>query len=169
MHGIGGAKYDQVTDLVACRWLGAAPPPYLTATATFRLPLGAPPPGEVERQVAEARRTLREMKYHPERFGEARDVGAMSAAAFEELVAEKRRRVAEEPPRGAGKPRREAIVELNAAMRGGLTSAEQHLEAQLLALQESARQAEWKNGREFSFCLFSEELPERLSVLAGEA
>ena len=40
LHGIGGAKYDEMTDRLIERLFGVAPPSYLTVTATHRLPLG---------------------------------------------------------------------------------------------------------------------------------
>ncbi len=40
LHGIGGAKYDEMTDRLIERLFGITPPSYLTVTATHRLPLG---------------------------------------------------------------------------------------------------------------------------------
>ena len=39
MHGIGGAKYDQVTDSLVERFFGVKPPGFMTLTATLRLPV----------------------------------------------------------------------------------------------------------------------------------
>ena len=39
LHGIGGAKYDQVTDAIIERFFGLKPPQYMTLTATLRLPI----------------------------------------------------------------------------------------------------------------------------------
>ena len=39
IHGIGGAKYDQVTDSICERFIGFQPPPHLTLTGTLRLPI----------------------------------------------------------------------------------------------------------------------------------
>ena len=40
LHGIGGAKYDEMTDRLIIRLFGVTPPNYLTVTATHRLLLG---------------------------------------------------------------------------------------------------------------------------------
>lgn len=40
LHGIGGAKYDEMTDRLIASLFGATPPSYLTVTVTHRLPLG---------------------------------------------------------------------------------------------------------------------------------
>ncbi len=41
IHGIGGAKYDQVTDAIVRQFLAVEPPEFLVATATLKLPLRA--------------------------------------------------------------------------------------------------------------------------------
>ncbi len=41
IHGIGGGRYDQVTDDVFRRYLGVEPPPFAVASMTMYLPLGA--------------------------------------------------------------------------------------------------------------------------------
>jgi hypothetical protein len=39
LHGIGGGKYDEVTDTIIEKWLGIEAPAYAVASATLRLPL----------------------------------------------------------------------------------------------------------------------------------
>jgi hypothetical protein len=39
LHGIGGGKYDQITDLIIERWCGIEPPKFAVATATLFLPI----------------------------------------------------------------------------------------------------------------------------------
>jgi hypothetical protein len=41
IHGVGGGRYDQVTDEVFRRYLGVEPPPFAVASMTMYLPLGA--------------------------------------------------------------------------------------------------------------------------------
>ena len=65
VHGIGGAKYDQVTDLLIARFFGLEPPGYLTVTATLRLPIAHEEPTLDDRRLIDSR--LRELAYHPER------------------------------------------------------------------------------------------------------
>jgi hypothetical protein len=85
IHGIGGAKYDEITDRLVAEHYGLAPPEFLTFTSTEHLPLG-----EWQGAAAEADRAarkLREFEFNPERF--------LSAAALAEpemitLIADKR-------------------------------------------------------------------------------
>jgi hypothetical protein len=39
VHGIGGAIYEEAGDVLTRRWFGQAPQPFITASATLRLPL----------------------------------------------------------------------------------------------------------------------------------
>lgn len=65
VHGIGGAKYDELTDRIISEFFGLTPPPFLTLSATLRLPLTStlpPPPA-----TAEIRRELRDLRFNADR------------------------------------------------------------------------------------------------------
>ena len=67
MHGLGGAKYDEVTDEVMRHWLGIEPPRYAVLSATALLPFNtfdASP-----QQLRHVQRQLRELDWQPERHG----------------------------------------------------------------------------------------------------
>ena len=66
IHGIGGAKYDEVTDEYLSRLLGAAVPPMCCVTATLYLPL---PRTRVRReQLEQARWRARDLIFNPQRY-----------------------------------------------------------------------------------------------------
>ena len=71
VHGIGGAAYDSITDEIVRRLVGSDPPRHAVASGTLRLPLEDMFPGIDEAdpaaELATARRTLRDIAYHPER------------------------------------------------------------------------------------------------------
>lgn len=82
IHGIGGAKYDQVTDLIIRQFYQVEPPAYLTATATCRLPIAHPVVTGESLQSIE--RELRDLRFVPERFLEHRsDLPADAVQAIE--------------------------------------------------------------------------------------
>ena len=58
-HGIGGAKYDEVTDQIIQHYFGMAPPAYATVSATLRLPIDHPklPDGEPPQHPPRSTRT----------------------------------------------------------------------------------------------------------------
>ncbi|MBX7104658.1 MAG: hypothetical protein K1X57_11295 [Gemmataceae bacterium] len=63
VHGIGGGKYDELTDSIAFAFFGAAPPPYVVLTGTRRLPLPAFLAEEGDRSL----RVLRDATWNPQR------------------------------------------------------------------------------------------------------
>jgi hypothetical protein len=65
IHGIGGAKYDELGDAIAGAFFGIEPPPYLALSLTLWLDLGTDP-ASPERLAAIERR-LRDLTYNPDR------------------------------------------------------------------------------------------------------
>ena len=66
IHGIGGAKYDEVTDAILERWLGLTPPGFIVLTATLRLPLPTFP--TTPENVHDAERAVRDASWNPQRW-----------------------------------------------------------------------------------------------------
>ncbi|MGC3965833.1 MAG: hypothetical protein QM775_00215 [Pirellulales bacterium] len=97
VHGIGGGKYDELTDAILGRFFAVAPPQFAVVTATRKLPIvdeAGRPAVEALSAVDEptARHRLWELRHHPERFLHPADISnpaeRETAAA---AVAEKRR------------------------------------------------------------------------------
>ena len=65
IHGIGGAKYDELGDEVAGRFFQFTPPPYLTLSLTLRLGLADDPASPSLLETVERR--IRDLQYNPER------------------------------------------------------------------------------------------------------
>lgn len=65
LHGIGGAKYDEMTDRLIARIFGVTPPSFLTVTATHHLPLGGW--NVTESDVATLKHRLWDFDHTPER------------------------------------------------------------------------------------------------------
>lgn len=65
IHGIGGAKYDELGDEVSARFFGFPPPPYLTLSLTLRLGLEDDPASP--RLLETTERLIRDLQYNPER------------------------------------------------------------------------------------------------------
>lgn len=65
VHGVGGVRYDEMTEDFVRRFLGVPPPPACCVTATLRLPL---PRFGVDRAVlAAARAARRDIRFNPQR------------------------------------------------------------------------------------------------------
>lgn len=65
IHGIGGAKYDELGDEVIRRFFGIEPPGYLTLSMTLWLNLGTDPASSERLHALD--RQLRDLTYNPDR------------------------------------------------------------------------------------------------------
>ena len=158
LHGIGGAKYDQVTDRVSERFFGVAPPRHGTLSATFRLPI------EHESVTADSRRRLRgklrDMRYHPEHaLHEPNKEAAIWLRQKQEWIAQ------EKTPENA-RERHQAIEQSNLALQQHLAAERQQLVDSLEAADSAIRSSALLDSREYSYCLFpAEDLRDRVSAL----
>lgn len=152
LHGIGGAKYDEVTDLVIRRFLGVEPPAYLTVTATLRLPIRHAAVSPDALRSVEGR--LREMEFHPEQFLEPADLADREVAT---AVTEKRTWVETPQTRENARQRCTAIRHANTALQPRLQAQRERLadeRAQISARLEGETILGW---REYAFVLYPEE------------
>jgi hypothetical protein len=167
IHGIGGAKYDELTDAIIRRFFGIEPPAYVTATATFRLPIDRP--NVSYEDVRTSAQRIRELRYRPESFrrdplarGDAHLAPRLSA-----LAAEKRDFLDRHDLRRCSKQVFDQLDSLNRAMHELLKPVEEVLRAGHVELVAQAKQTQLLSSREFSFVLFPAEiLPARLLALS---
>ncbi|MGE5194871.1 MAG: hypothetical protein ACM3U2_20455, partial [Deltaproteobacteria bacterium] len=89
VHGIGGAKYDQMTDRIVARFFGLCAPQFLTLSATLQLPVSGYPVEPADECRLE--RQLRELDFNSDRH-----LARGLSTEAQKLVAEKRRLVAEQ-------------------------------------------------------------------------
>lgn len=66
IHGIGGAKYDRITDRIMQDYYRCRPPAYACVSATLYLPLPHRP--TCYQEVPQARRRLRDVHFNPDRY-----------------------------------------------------------------------------------------------------
>jgi hypothetical protein len=88
IHGIGGGKYDEVTDDIIRRFFRIEPPGYAVVSATIRLPIRRFPATADDLHRAE--RLVRDLEWNPQVFAEAPE-------RFPELVADKATLITDEP------------------------------------------------------------------------
>ncbi len=152
LHGIGGAKYDQLTDRLICRFLGLQPPRYLTVSATLLLPVTQDKPS------ADSARDLdqweRELLYHPEKFLDAAQLSAAQRADAERLVANKQVLLHEVPTPGHGRDRHRGLRAMNEQLQPFLANVRQQLDHRRTLLAEQQRRQSILGSREYAFCLY---------------
>ncbi len=155
IHGIGGAKYDQVTDLLIQRFLGLKPPGYMTLTATLRLPIAREDitPDEARR----VEQQLRELAYHPEHHV----IPTLDGKA-EALVREKRQWIETMPTNETARLRCHKIRGVNAALQPWVAARRRQLSLQREQVVSGLRTQGILASREYAFCLYPAESLRRL-------
>lgn len=149
VHGIGGGKYDEVTDTII-RWLwGVEPPHYAIVSGTMRLPLAAEPPSKTS--IAAVREQLWRLQHQPERALR----GAHELPPEVVSLLQAKRRWLDTPVTGANnRARCRAIRQLNGALQGSVAAQREALEHELercRRLSDVNRVIAW---REFAFIFY---------------
>ena len=151
VHGIGGARYDRLTDRLIRRSFNVQPPSYVAISATAWLPV--PRPDVAPEDLRQVDHLLRELQYHPERHLDVADIGGERNGSLAHWVAEKERWVRMQLPRGACRQRHEQIGRANEALRPGLAHRRQLLLEERSRLRELLHQRRLLDSREYAFCL----------------
>ncbi|MBI3838022.1 MAG: hypothetical protein HY288_08825 [Planctomycetia bacterium] len=150
LHGIGGAKYDQVTDLVISRFFGIEPAGYMTLTATLRLPIAR---DEVRPDDARGvDHDLRELTFHPERY-----LDNASDARAELLLRTKQQWIATPASRENAKLRCHEIRRVNEELQPWLAQERGRLTYQREQIARALRAQSILTSREYAFCLYPAE------------
>lgn len=157
LHGIGGGKYDELTDEMIRRFFGFEPPGFAVATATRRLPIARSQPAADEVERLEHR--LWELSHQPERFLSI-DIAAADAstiaAEMREALAEKRRWTAVEQTRENARERCRAIRRANEHLRRGVGDERTKTMENLIAARRRREAETLLGSREYSSFFFPE-------------
>ena len=157
IHGVGGARYDRVTDAVLQDFFNLTPPSYAVVTSTLHLPLSEFDPTE-ERDAL--RRRLLDLRHNPERLLPA--PGDEQRRWIEEKWTLIRHL---EDPALARRERREAthrIRDLNERLAHALADEAASIERRLAALAGVNEASAAATHRAYPFCFF---LPDTVEAL----
>jgi hypothetical protein len=155
IHGVGGGRYDRVTDGVIRAYFGIEPPRFVVASLTMYLPLGAHVVTDDE--IAEAKEQLNRLEHNPDALlGEVDfDDDAQMHRALA-LADEKRELVAAIATPGADKKAIGArIREINALIGQLLEPIRVAMQAELYSLEGQRADSEILTDRTYPFCLWS--------------
>jgi hypothetical protein len=153
VHGIGGAKYDQVTDALAARFFGLQPPSFLVVSATLHLPVAR------RRATADDLRAieqgLRELTYHPECYINGLEgPGDRHDAEAAKLIDAKKAWIRTPSTPDNARARFEQIRRINEALQRYVEPHRARLLAQRRQTARAVGAEAILSGREFGFCLF---------------
>jgi hypothetical protein len=149
IHGIGGAKYDELGDAIIRRFCGLEPPGFLTLSMTLRLPLPTQPVQPDDLPAVD--RDIRDLTFNPDRHlhepfpEELRRIVEAKRAAIAGPVTSRRERAA----------RARAIRRYNDAMQRWVQSIRGDLADRRRAIREGLRSNRIARSREFASVLHS--------------
>lgn len=166
VHGIGGAKYDAMTDRIAARFFGVKLPDYLTLSATSWLPIGKPH-SATSTDIGRLRQQLRELQQNPQRH-----LSPDLPADAQMLVAEKldliSQQHASEPSDLSsqenlpGHERYRRLPEINRQLARLTEPQQKVIRDELAQIEQRLTSNQILTSREFSFCLYPAESIQRM-------
>jgi hypothetical protein len=157
IHGVGGARYDRVTDAVLQDFFNIAPPTYAVVTSTLHLPLSEFDPREERDALG---RRLLDLRHNPERLLDA--PGAEQRAWIEEKWSLIRRLDDPALPRRERREATHRIRDLNERLARALADEGASIERRLAALARVSEASAAATHRAYPFCFF---LPEAVEGL----
>lgn len=164
VHGIGGAKYDQLTDQIILQFFGMTPPGFQVLTATLRLPYHLPPFSVDD--LRRERGRVRELRYHPELFVDTQvDSGDNQEAC--ELAAKKKRLIREQPVEGSKRAWHLELTRINELLQPFVREQRDRIEAEITEHWQGLRRRDLLESREFSFVLHPESICAALEQLVN--
>lgn len=149
LHGIGGGKYDELTDELIRHFYGVEPPGYMVLSATLLLPLPAYPASiEDHRRLT---RAVRDLYYNPQRHSDR------GGSPLSEMAAQKQRWIEREPSDHRERRERfEALRSLTEQLRAPLTSRIQERERERVECEQQLQANAILQRRDYAFCLYPE-------------
>jgi len=151
LHGIGGAKYDQVTDRLIERFFGLQPPGVLVLSATLYLPLGAPQ-GMAD-ELRSIQRQLRDLVFHAELV-----MDPPPPPEVRDLIEAKRRWVLSPQTCENARQRWQSIRQINEALQPFVADRRRRLIESQANVARALRAEKVLHWREYGFCLYPEKI-----------
>jgi hypothetical protein len=150
IHGIGGGKYDELTDAIIHKFFAIEPPVFMVLTATRLLPLPRyPATADLCHQL---QRSLRDVHWNPQRHLPP------ASADLRPLIEERKAWTGRRPTDKAGRRERfRAIREISDRLRQPLEGEERRLRTELATCHHQLDANEVLSHRDYSFVLYPEE------------
>jgi len=152
IHGIGGAKYDLITDEIIREFFGVEPPEYATISATLYLPYK---PFDVsDEDINKMKHAVKDMGYNPDRYASR---GIMEDAGMISLINEKKDLIS----RGASDSKEkhltfDRIKQLNSLMKDKISPLIKKSENEIADLEKKLSYNSIVTNRNYPFCLYPE-------------
>ena len=172
VHGIGGAKYDEITDRLITRFYGLQPPKFLTLSATAWLPFAEPFSTNID-DARRLRQLIRDTQQNAQRhvidvsettrrlIVEKQSLIAEQQAAADRFLACQRARERDQ----SGNRRFHRLRDINSQLAATTQSERLKLMSKLVEIEHQIAANRILKSREFAACLYP---PERIHRMLGE-
>lgn len=156
IHGIGGAKYDQLTDSVASQFFGAVPPEFMTISATMKIKHEFELPGRAD--LIALRQLRRQIEFHPETVIDS------LTPEVESIIQSKQNWIRGEDAQDR-RARHLGITRANELLQPFTSPSFAEISERIAATGGELRKSVVLNSREYSFALFDESLVDELASM----
>lgn len=165
IHGIGGAKYDQLTDTIIQEFFGVTPPLVGVASATVHLPLSESTNLRAQRTadlISQQKQNLWRLKHQAERSIDPENDEAM------QLTKKKQELLENIPPKGEKWDWHHEMTQINRRLAELVSPQTDAARQNIAELAASEKQRRIEQSREFSFCLYPQDfVADQLKNLAA--
>jgi hypothetical protein len=148
LHGLGGGKYDELTDAIMGDFYGIKPPAYLILTGTLHLPF--PNLAVSEQDTRQLRHVERDMWWNPQRHVPDDSSGVALKRSKIEWIHRATQTANER------RERHEKLRELNRELRPFVNDQQTQTRQALDQMAEDLRVQQTQSRRDYAFCLFPE-------------
>lgn len=154
IHGIGGAKYDLITDEIIREFFGVEPPAYAVISVTLHLPYK--PFNISSDDVTALKHVIKDMGYNPDKYasGEVTEDSRMMS-----MVSEKKELIAGNARNSEERHRAfDRLKELNDLMKEKIRPLIEEKEKELEDLEKKLMYNSIVTNREYPFCIYPESM-----------
>jgi len=157
VHGLGGAKYDLVTDEIILEFFKVEPPHFLVISCTLYLDFKSSP-GSSDSKMSALKKKIRDLKFNPERYVDELSLTKKGEIQIRELAEKKTELI--KKIRGiltSAEKRKisEEIKTINNFMGEKVRPLKYELSKKLEDEEEKMKQSKVYTFREFPYCFFS--------------
>lgn len=156
IHGIGGGKYDQVTDEIARRLLRTNAPRYAVLSGTLQLPIEHPSVSELE--IREKKKRLRDFQFHGETHINAQALSNPDQEKYAQALETKQLAISSPEAFESAYARHQHIEKANQTFQKLLDKNRKQTEHELQEIFAQRRANQVLDSREYAFCLFPREV-----------
>ncbi|MHC4266953.1 MAG: hypothetical protein ACYSTS_00680 [Planctomycetota bacterium] len=158
IHGIGGAKYDLITDEIIRDFFAVAPPEYATISATLHLPYK--PFATSKEDMRALKHVIKDMGYNPDRYASDE---IMEDAEMKSLIKEKMDLISKKTNDSKEKNQAfERLKQLNSRMKEKISPLIKEKEKEMEDLEKKLSYNSIVTNREYPFCVYPEPMLEEM-------